>query len=92
MGHGKCSGRQSPSPGVKSQTRIRHGTRHAIRGRGVWTYSLSYLAVQLAFCQWPPDAGDDVMWNYEAAMDPSRAGRPLSRGGTMMTFTLDCAR
>jgi hypothetical protein len=40
----------------------------------------------------PPDAGDDVMRNYEAAMDPSRAGRRLSRGGTMMTFPLDCAR
>ena len=93
MDHGKCSGRQSPSPGVESQTRIRRGTRHAIRGRGSWTYALSCLAVHLAFCQLPPpDAGDDVMWNYEAAMDPSRAGRRLSRGGTMMTFPLDCAR
>ena len=37
----------------------------------------------------PAEAGNYVAWHYKAAVDPSRAGRPLSRGVTMMTFTLD---
>jgi hypothetical protein len=83
MDHGKCSGRQSPSPGVESQTRIRRGTRHAIRGRGSWTYALSCLAVQLAFCQLPPPMRATMLcgitrlpWTRAVRADVSVVGVP----------------